>query len=213
MTMPKYERYQDSVIKDGRLVGEFDQMYQDHDDPWEQTIREKFSSEKAIALNWCEKLNDSCADPLKVIELGCGLGLFTNKLAKHGFNVLGTDVSETAIQKAQNKHVSCQFKTADILDFHIYDEFRPDVFVMAEITWYVLEKLDSFLNYLRSEFKGCYLIHLLTTYPEGVQQYGKNYFGNLKEIMSYYKLNYIEFGETTYNELDGCKRTYFLAQL
>ena len=27
--MPKYERYQDYVIRDGRLIGEFEQMYRD----------------------------------------------------------------------------------------------------------------------------------------------------------------------------------------
>lgn len=163
--MSKYQRYQDYVIKDGQLIGEFDQMYKDYDDPWEQTTREKFASEKAIALNWCEKLNSNLPNPLKVIELGCGLGLFTNKLAQNGLKVLGTDVSEVAIQKAKNQYQSCQFKTADILDFHVYDEFKPDIFIMAEITWYVLDKLDSFMNYLRKEFKGSYLIHLLTTYP------------------------------------------------
>ncbi len=33
--MKKYSKYQDYVIKDGELVGEFEKMYQDFDDPWE----------------------------------------------------------------------------------------------------------------------------------------------------------------------------------
>jgi len=48
---PKYEKYQDYVIKDGKLVGEFEQMYQDFDEPWQQTVREEYSSEKSVGIN------------------------------------------------------------------------------------------------------------------------------------------------------------------
>lgn len=34
----KYQRYQDYVIRDGRLVGEFEEMYRDFDDPWGQSV-------------------------------------------------------------------------------------------------------------------------------------------------------------------------------
>jgi len=54
--MPKYSKYQDYVIRDGKLVGEFEQMYRDYDDPWEQSARERFASEKAVALNLLAKL-------------------------------------------------------------------------------------------------------------------------------------------------------------
>ena len=30
-------RYQDYVIKNGKFVGEFEKMYQNHEDPWNQT--------------------------------------------------------------------------------------------------------------------------------------------------------------------------------
>ena len=54
--MPKYERYQDYVIQDGRLIGEFEQMYQDFDDPWHQTVHEQFASEKAVGINLLSRL-------------------------------------------------------------------------------------------------------------------------------------------------------------
>ena len=34
--MPKYTRYQGYVIKEGKLVAEFEAMYQDFGDPWKQ---------------------------------------------------------------------------------------------------------------------------------------------------------------------------------
>jgi predicted TPR repeat methyltransferase len=203
----KYARYQDYVIKDGKLVGEFEQMYQDFDDPWEQTTREQWASEKAVAINLVQKFNAK-----RVIELGCGFGHYTKRIADIGVDVLGIDVSETAIQKARLLYPNLQFAVGDILDFDLYRQYRPDIIVMAEITWYVLDKLDTFLKFVRSELPDTYLIHLLTTYPPGVQQYGKDKFTNLDEIMRYFGMQYLEWGEMSYPEMEGCKRTYFIGK-
>lgn len=204
-TNTKHPRYQDYVIKDGKLVAEFEEMYQDFDDPWEQTTLEEWASEKAVALNLINKLKAK-----QVIELGCGLGHYTNKIHKLGVNVLGVDISKTAIEKARSAYPDCDFAVGDILDFSIYKETQPDIILMAEITWYVLEKLDNFITFLKSDLPNTYLIHLLTTYPEGVQQYGKDKFTNLQEIMSYFKMRYLEWGEISFPEVEGCKRTYFI---
>ena len=203
----KYSRYQDYVIKDGKFVGEFEEMYQDFDDPWEQTTREEWASEKAVALNLIQKLNVK-----KVIELGCGLGHYTNKIYNFGVDVLGIDVSETAIGKAKYSYPDCNFYVGDILDFSIYKKYQPEIIVMAEITWYVLDKLDEFIAFLKLYLPNTYLIHLLTTYPEGVQQYGKDKFTNLQQIMSYFGMKYLEWGEISYPEMEGCKRTYFIGK-
>jgi trans-aconitate methyltransferase len=205
--MPKYPRYQDYVIKDGKFIGEFEEMYKDFDDPWEQTTREKWASEKAVALNLIRKLNAK-----KVIELGCGLGHYTNKIHNLGVDVLGVDISKTAIEKARANYPNCKFVVGDILDFSIYKEYRPDVIVMAEITWYILDKLDKFIDFFKFNLPNTYLIHLLTTYPDGVQQYGKDKFTNLHQIMSYFRMEYLEWGEISYPEMNGCKRTYFLGK-
>lgn len=203
----KYPCYQDYVIKDGKFVGEFERMYQDFDDPWEQTEKEKWASEKAIAINLIQKLGAK-----RVVELGCGFGHFTRRIANTGADVVGVDVSETAIKKALWLYPDVQFFVGDFLDFDLYRKYHPDVIVMAEITWYVLDKLDEFLKFIRSEFPGIYLIHLLTTYPPGIQKYGKDKFTNLDEIMQYFHMHYLEWGEVNDPEMAGCKRTYFLGK-
>lgn len=48
-------KYQDFVIRNGEFVGEFEEMYQRFEDPWEQTKRELYSSDKAVALNLIQK--------------------------------------------------------------------------------------------------------------------------------------------------------------
>jgi len=203
----KHPRYQDYVIKDGKFIGEFEEMYRDYDDPWEQTTREEWASEKAVALNVIQKLNAN-----RVIELGCGLGHYTHKISRLGVDVLGVDISSTAIEKARLNYPACKFTTGDILDFKIYEDFRPEVIVMAEITWYVLDKLDEFIKFMKTNLPDTYLIHLLTTYPPGVQKYGKDKFTNLSEIMSYFSAEYLEWGEISYPAMDGCKRTYFIGR-
>jgi len=107
------------------------------------------------------------------MELGCGLGHFTSRIATAAFTVLGVDVSPTAIEKARLQYSStCEFCVRDILDYDIYRKFRPELLVMSEITWYILDKLDAFLDFARTELYNVYLLPLLVTYPPGVQKYG-----------------------------------------
>ena len=183
-------------------------MYKDYEDPWEQTTREEWSSEKAVALNLLQKVKAK-----RVIELGCGLGHYTQKIKDLNIDVLGIDISETAISKAKITYPKCKFETGDILDYEIYNNFKPDVIIMSEITWYVLDKLDEFKKFIKTNFPNTYIIHLLTTYPKGVQKHGKDKFTNLDEIKSYFKAEYLEWGEISYPEMEGCKRTYFIGKL
>jgi len=202
----KHSCYQDYVIKNGKLVGEFEEMYQDFDDPWEST-RELWASEKVLALNFIKKLNAK-----KVIDLGCGLGHYTNQIHNLGIDVMGVDISKTAIEKAKKKYMDVKFLVGDILDYSIYKNYQPDIIILAEITWYILEKLDDFIEFLTSELPSTYLIHLLSVYPDSVQKYGKEKFSNLNEILSYFEMEYLEWGEINYPNMEGYKRTYFIGK-
>ena len=73
--MKKYERYQDYVIKDGKLVGEFNEMYLDYEDPWAQSTREEGRLEKIIGLELLSKYGHT-----RALEYGCGFGHYTQKL-------------------------------------------------------------------------------------------------------------------------------------
>jgi len=208
--MPKHPRYQDYVIKDGKHIGDYETLYQDYDDPWEQTTREQSISEKALVMHWCQRL---LAEGKKnLLELGCGLGQFSHQLSEVGCNVLGVDVSATAVKKATASYPDCQFVVGDILDFDVFDRFKPDIIVMAEITWLVLEKLDEFLSIVKKKYPNAYFIHLLALYAGDQQKYGREYFSDLPSILKYFDMDYIESGEITYKKLDGNRRSFFLAR-
>lgn len=61
--------------------------------------------------------------PCKTVEIGCGTGDNTIWLSQQGFQVVGVDASEMAIEKAQEKtanaNATCSFVVLDILKSHV----------------------------------------------------------------------------------------------
>lgn len=212
--MSKYNRYQDYVIQDGRLVGEFEQMYQDFEDPWEQIAGECWASDKALALNWLDRLKNE-QGVTRVVEVGCGLGAFTRRIGALDLDVLGTDLSPTAVEKAlkSDPESVARYAVADFLDFAVYRDFSPQVFVLADISWYVLDELPAFTDFLRTEFPGAYLVHLLTTYPKGRQTYGKEVFSNHDEIIQSFGFETLESVLISRPEKDDTVKSALLARI
>lgn len=200
----KHPRYQDYVIRDGQFVGDFDAMYREHNDPWNQS-EERHASEKAVALNWIERLQ-----PRSVVEIGCGHGHFTRRIAAI-CPVVGLDISAAAIDLARASHGSvAAFEVASIEDHAVFKRLAPDVIVMAEVTWYVLPQLRAFVDFLRAELPRAHLIHLLTTYAAGVQKYGADYFTDLPGILRFFGMKYLETGEVRHPS--GEARTWFIGR-
>ncbi|MCX7177007.1 MAG: class I SAM-dependent methyltransferase [Proteobacteria bacterium] len=204
---PKYPDYRDYVIKDGNFVGDFEGMYRDHEFPFDQLRREKWGSEKAVALNLLRRLG-ARNGVRRVVEVGCGLGMFTDAIASSGFMATGIDISETAIARARQLYTAADFVAADVLDFDQLRRLQPETLVMAEISWYILDRLDELIAFMRTELPECFIIHLLAVYPPGVQEYGRGYFTDLDGILRYFKMNTLESGEVRLP--DGRRRTWFL---
>jgi len=123
----------------------------------------------------------------------------------------GVDVSITAIEKARAKFPKCHFDHGDILEVNKISKFQPDCILMDEVTWYVLDKLDEFKSLLSENFKGTSFLHTLRQYPEGTQQYGKEYFTNLKGFMDYFEsvVDFSDWGSFG-SKVDPCMHTFFV---
>jgi SAM-dependent methyltransferase len=213
------KNYQDYVISNGKLVGDFEGMYENFDDPWHQSAQDHiFDSRRQIAINYCNRLRSKYGVS-KVVELGCGFGHLTESLRKNGFDALGTDISKTAIQKASNLYPESRFKQLSFNDFDNLFSLKPSILIMAEITWYILDDLDQFLvrlnEYAKKSQEPVFLIHLLATYEPGVQKYGADKFTNLEEIIKYFNLEYLEYGfvKTVTSFDDKSQGTYFVAKV
>jgi SAM-dependent methyltransferase len=203
--LTKHPRYQDYVIRDGKLVGEFEEMYRDFDDPWEQSAHEPHALDKTIGLALLKKYGHQ-----RALEYGCGLGHFTAQLNGELGAAAGIDISHTAIRKARVGYPDATFFVGDVTGDTPISIFKPDVLVFAEITWYVLESLIAFKKLMLAQCPGRGFLHILTVYPEGQQRYGKDYFTNLEEILTYWSdvITVKEWGWVSNNEFNGVARTF-----
>ena len=174
-------RYQDLVIKDGRFIGKFEEMYELFDDPWRQSDEGYFNDlSRLIVTHYINKHNiKNC------VEFGCGLGKTMNYIQSlTNIDMLGIDISETAIKKAREEYPRLSFKVDTIDNLLNYSQY--ECFFFSEITWYLLEDklLDRVFKKMTDNLKGKYFIHNLVFY-KGQQKYGNNYFTNLNEFISF----------------------------
>src|SRR2546428_4667902 len=98
--------YHEYVFRDGRLVGDFDNMYRYAKEvPWNQDERcHHWYAEVGMLMLKEHSPYDS------ILEIGCGLGYIAAKLK--GFakgSVAAFDVSAEAIRKARSLHTGIEF--------------------------------------------------------------------------------------------------------
>jgi trans-aconitate methyltransferase len=119
-----------------RFVGAFEEMYQaeatDGFDSWHQDDQRDLA--RAVALTILARRNFS-----RVLDLGCGKGAFTHQLWRHGADVVGVDLSETAVTIARARFPDIRFVAADVADpaFLAAPDGPYDLAVSLELLSYV----------------------------------------------------------------------------
>src|SRR5262245_16619344 len=64
-----------------------------------------------------EMIESHAIAPGRTLEIGCGTGTNAIYLVRHGFEVVGIDISPLAIENARAKaHGGCRFETVDFLN-------------------------------------------------------------------------------------------------
>jgi len=190
-------KYQDFVIKDGKFIGQFEKMYQQFEDPWNQTSKgyvENSISRQVV----CNYINNFSINSL--VEFGCGLGKTTNFIyQKTGIDILGVDISETSIKKSNKTYPKLKFKVDDIENIGQYKDF--DCYFFSEITWFLLEdnKIDKIFETMKKSLKGKYFIHNLVFY-KGQQKYGLDYFSSLDKFIEFCPFKLLS---KTFTEIEG----------
>ena len=144
------EDYHDYVFKDGRLVGDFDNMYRHAKGvPWDQDTRcDRWYAQVAMAMLAEEAPYDS------ILEIGCGLGYITAKLKVftrgEDSPVHAFDLSTEAVRKASSLHPGISFYVDDIAA----PSFRPrqqyHLVVVRDVFWYLVPKLQTVAANIRA---------------------------------------------------------------
>jgi 2-polyprenyl-3-methyl-5-hydroxy-6-metoxy-1,4-benzoquinol methylase len=84
-----------------------------------------------------------------VLEIGCGAGAFTRRLATRAISICAIDVSETAINRARAipsaSGAAINYRVADVMQYDIASDGPFDLIVMTE-TIYYLGWLYSFFD-------------------------------------------------------------------
>ncbi len=192
-------KYQDFVIKDGKFVGKFEEMYQQFEDPWNQTKEE--TVENSIGRQAvCRYIKNFQIN--SIVAFGCGLGETTKFIYQNtGVDILGFDIAETAIKKAKTSHPSIKFQVNDVANICEYKDY--DCYFFSELTWYLLEdnKIDKIFEKMRNSLKGKYLIHNLSFYKRS-QEYGLDYFSNLEQFIEFCPFELLSKTSTEFEERD-----------
>jgi len=98
------------IIKNNKFIRDFESMYKNISDPWNQENSNHGDLENLILLT-----KEYITNPKNILDIGCATGYFSiivNKIFS-GSDYIGTDISSSAINKASEKFTS-KFLTDDI---------------------------------------------------------------------------------------------------
>lgn len=92
----------------------------------------------------------------KILDLGCGMGHYSNYMYNKGFEVTGIDFSEEMIKIAQNNNSDINFLVSDICDLNVLQSQKYNGIVIAYVLQHlskneVNELFNNLKNYLEKD--------------------------------------------------------------
>lgn len=136
-----------------RFVGDFEALYRDERDPWEQ------SAETGQMARYYDFSRSRLLETLRphtpgdVLEVGCGHGHLSAFLQRRlAASVTGMDISANAIDVARLKYPGHRFIVGDIIApaFETFATRPFDMVIWGQCLWYLLHEIDrAITNTLR----------------------------------------------------------------
>jgi len=172
-------RYQDYVIRDGKYIGRFEDMYRNAKEvPWHQdeTVSAIFSDLTVVILKHRHIRS--------LLDVGCGMGYMAERLRRElpGLNrVVGLDISETAVACAAEMFPDIEFVAGTLDNLSLEDRF--DVVVSKDVLWYVLDNLPSYLAGLA--LRSSRWVYLGQSFPDKRPFYGEEILPNAQSLLAY----------------------------
>jgi len=155
------------IIKEGRFVRDFEGMYQEIEDPWEQNeLAEShlFNSHALFHLGNIFPSISKIQGKGSVLDAGCGFGNHSKILASMvGGNYVGVDVSQTAIAKAKSrsKDELCSFEANDLTKHTKKFSNKFDLIYCSQTLYYLGPEIDdvikNLLDYLKKSGVFCFV--------------------------------------------------------
>lgn len=190
--------YHDFVIKNGQLIGEFEQMYQKSSEiPWHQD-QQRYWLDVRLTL---ELLNEY--GPFDVItDFGCGLGYFLSILSSLGTKdckLIGYDVSATCCERAKILFPQFTFNTCDLMVCNNdIEKYKPThyeenmLFSIRGVLWYVFPEIENVISNLsRLTSSNNYLLVSQNFPPLHSEFVGKKTIPNPEVLVNLFSENFI----------------------
>lgn len=122
----------------------------------------------------------------RILDLGCGTGIYTYLFQKLGYESIGIDISETAIKKAKEQYPLSKFEVMDALNLTFDKKYFDVIFLFgcSVVNTDVLEDIDSVFKYLIDYLKnGGYIVYIGGSNLSGKQCYNSEWYNHtLKEL-------------------------------
>lgn len=188
MTEINSNDYHDFVIKDGKLIGEFEQMYQKSSDvPWHQD-----KQENDLDIRLTIELLKEFAYFDTIVDFGCGLGYFLKTIKEHvgtpSCHPIGYDVSKTCCEQAKKLFPDCTFHEFNLMRNDNQDYFETfgdkNLFSLRGTLWYVFPKIENVVNNIsKATAKGDLLLISQNFMPLDGKFVGKEVIPNPNKII------------------------------
>jgi len=174
--------YHDYVFKEGKLVGQFEEMYRDCDMPWHQD-RQENRVDVGLAR---EILKDE--QFTRIHDFGCGLGYFLNILERSfpGTVCTGSDVSPTAVERASKLFPQYGFWVEDLTlaPRKRATQDGRSLYVIRATLWYVFPKLENAIDNIANHMSGSDILLVSQNFPPlGAKFVGKEILPNPQAVV------------------------------
>lgn len=184
----------DWIIRGKEFVRDFEGMYRNVPDPWDQEKKIADDPSFRLLLHFLELLELKDKD---LLDLGCGPGHCTRLFREStGCRYHGADISATAIDKArENNPPDTTFYVYDVTRARLETQF--DVIVACKTVYYWGEKLDAALKSIQSMIS--YPGYFAYTYNYTENSYSNRYF-TAKDLRAKLRQTFSPIIETDYHE-------------
>ena len=168
------------------LVGDFDGLYNDLDNPWGQDgSDDRLGNYYKFSQNNILKHLLNITNSKIMLEVGCGLGYVVDFFNKNSHLMCeGADISKVAFNKASVSFPQYTFYQLDIQDDIRFMKKKCDIVILNQVLWYVLERFENVFENVFHLLNKNGIFIISNAFMES-QGYGKNIVDGFGGLVQY----------------------------